>query len=232
MYKQPSVPSPLSGPQKSRPWRTLIVDDHQVFRNGLKDLLENEPDVEVCGEAESEQEALEKLRATEADLVTVDLSLSSGHGLNLVRQIKKEKPQTIVLVLSMFDERIYAERALDAGASGYLCKQAACEEITRALRTVRGGDLYLSEEVLQRVLRRNLGSVKAPALPDEHQLSDRELEILALIGRGRTTQQISESLHVAVSTVETYRERIKSKLHLESGAELTRYAIHWAIHNA
>jgi len=232
MNQKTNAASPLSAAGPSKICRILIVDDHQVFRNGLKELLENAPGFDVCGEAESEHEALARLRVCHADLVTVDLSLSSGHGLTLVRKIKREHPETVVLVLSMFDERLYAERAMEAGASGYLCKQAACEEIRRALNTVRAGEFYLSDEVLQRVLRRNLGSTRPRVLADEQHLSDRELEILTLIGQGRTTQQISAALHLAVSTVETYRERIKTKLRLESGTELTRYAIHWTIDNS
>jgi DNA-binding NarL/FixJ family response regulator len=213
-------------------WRTLVVDDHQLFRDGLHELLESEPDIEICGEAESENEAYEKFRLTNPDLVTVDVSLAAGHGLNLVTRIKQFKPSTVVLVLSMFDDRVFAERALAAGASGYVCKQSANKEIIEALRAARNGEVYVRDDILQQILKNSVG--KTPSIPGAgmEQLSDRELEVFALIGRGRTTHQIAKELHLAVSTIETYRERLKTKLNVASGTELTRQAILWLMQNS
>jgi DNA-binding NarL/FixJ family response regulator len=214
-------------PTSQKTWRTLIVDDHPLFRDGLRELLENEPGIEICGEAESEDEAFELFRQTDADLVTVDISLAAGHGLNLVSRIKKARPSTVVLVLSMFDDRVYAERALATGAAGYVCKQATNQQLIAAFRTVRQGEIYLSEDIFQQVLQRKLAPKFSADKPETEQLSRRELQIYTMIGQGRTTHQIATELHLAVSTVETYRERLKSKLGLASGAELTRHAILW-----
>jgi DNA-binding NarL/FixJ family response regulator len=212
-------------------WRTLIVDDHPLFRSGLRELLENEPGIDICGEAESEDEAFELFRQTDADLASVDISLASGHGLDLIARIKKVKPSVVVLVLSMFDDRVYAERALATGAAGYICKQATNEELISAFRTVRQGEVYLSEDIFQQVLQRKLAHKRTADKPQSEQLSRRELQIFTMIGQGRSTHQIADELHLAISTVETYRERLKSKLGLASGAELIRHAILWGTQN-
>jgi len=212
-------------------WRLFIVDDHQLFRDGLRELVEADSDIEVCGEADNEELAFSKIMAEEPDLVTVDVSLASGTGLNLVSRIKKARPETIVLMLSMFDDRIYAERALAAGSSGYVCKQSSNEEIVAALRAVRNGKLYLQNETLQRVLNRKVGRPESLARSEVELLSVRELEIFTLIGQGRTTHQIADELKIAVSTVETYRERLKLKLNLTSGNELARHAFLWVSSN-
>jgi DNA-binding NarL/FixJ family response regulator len=213
-------------------WRTLLVDDHELFRDGLRELLSNEPDLEICGEAESEDEAMDKFRECNVDLVTVDISLASGQGLNLVGRIKTARPETTVLVLSMYDDRVYAERALAAGASGYVCKQSANNDIVDAVRTVKAGGIYVRDEILQRILQQKVGKKPVPLGVESEQLSDRELEVFTLIGHGRNTQGIADQLHLAVSTVETYRERLKSKLNVESGSELIRRAILWVMQNS
>lgn len=213
------------------PVRVLIVDDHPLFRDGLKDLLEGEPNLEICGEAADVGEALEQVRATCVNLVTVDISLASGSGIELVRQIKRVAPNTLVLVVSMYDDRLYAMRALKAGALGYLSKQASPGEILRAVRTVSAGRVFLGEEMMQRLLRRKAGLSQAEGAHGLDSLSDRELEVFRLIGLGYTTKQIACELSLAMTTIETYRERLKSKLALASSTELTRQATLWMLQN-
>jgi DNA-binding NarL/FixJ family response regulator len=225
-------------PQKESPvtdrqvWRTLIVDDHPLFRNGLRELIESIPGFIVCGEADSEEQAFQELLATGADLVTVDISLASGNGLSLIERIKNHSPSTVVLVLSMYEDSIYAERALAAGAAGYVCKHADTGEFRAAFEAFQRGEVYVSATVLQRLLARQAAPPGAAANIDNTHLSGRELQIFTLIGQGRTTPQIARELRLAVSTVETYRERLKSKLKLSTGAELTRLAILRMIQNA
>jgi DNA-binding NarL/FixJ family response regulator len=214
------------------PSRTLVVDDHELFRKGLRELLECEPGVQVLGEAASEAEAIEKFEAIAAELVTVDISLASGHGLNLVSRVKMRRPSTVILVVSMYDERVFAEQAIAAGASGYVSKQASNADLVAAIRAVRKGEIYLRSDILQRLLKRKAGSKKLDAPLLDKRLSGRELVILSLIGQGNSTNQIAGELHLAVSTVETYRERIKTKLGLASSAELIRHAVLWVMQNA
>jgi DNA-binding NarL/FixJ family response regulator len=213
-------------------WRTLIVDDHPLFRDGLRELLMTMPDFQIVGEAEREEQSFQQFLATDPDLITVDISLVSGSGLSLISRIKARKPSAVVLAISMYEDRVYAERALAAGASGYVCKQADSNELKSALQAVQRGEIYVSASFLQRMLiRKGAAAISAAALKDK-QLSSRELEIFNLIGRGRTTHQIARELSIAVSTVETYRERLKTKLNLSSGAELTRHAILCMMQNA
>jgi DNA-binding NarL/FixJ family response regulator len=214
------------------PGRTLIVDDHELFRKGLRELLESEPGVQVLGEAVGEVEAFEKFKAVDAELVTIDISLASGHGLNLVTRIKRLKPTSLILVVSMYDERVFAERAIAAGASGYVSKQASNLDIIAAIRAVRRGEIYLRPDMMQRLLKRKTGSKKIDAPLSDEQLSGREVVILSLIGQGMSTNQIAQELHLATSTVETYRERIKTKLGLSSAAELIRHSVLWLMENA
>jgi DNA-binding NarL/FixJ family response regulator len=212
-------------------WRTLLVDDHQLYRVGLRALLENEPEISICGEAEHENEAYDLFATTDPDFVTVDISLASGQGLSLVSRIKALKPSAVVLVLSMYDDRVYAERALAAGAAGYVCKQSTNKEIIDAVRTVLSGEVYVRDEILQRMLMQKIGKSPTAMGAESELLSDRELEVFTLIGQGRTTHEIAAELSLAVSTIETYRERLKSKLKLASGSELTKHAILWVMQN-
>ena len=220
-----------AGSAAASPARVLIVDDHPLFRDGLRELLQGEPNLQVCGEAADLGGALEQIRATCATLATVDISLGSASGLELVKRIKRIAPNTSVLVVSMYDDRLYALRALEAGARGYLSKQASPGEILRALRTVRDGCIYLSEEMTQRLLHRKAGLFKAGGEDALESLSDRELEVFRLIGLGYGTRQIACELNVAVTTIETYRERLKTKLALASSAELTHQATLWVLQN-
>jgi DNA-binding NarL/FixJ family response regulator len=211
------------------PTGAMIVDDHELFRRGLRELLESEPGIHILGEATGEDEAFDKFNEVNADLVTIDVSLSSGHGLNLATRIRKCKPTAIILVISMYEEEVFAERAIAAGASGYVSKQATSHDLLAALRAVRRGEIYLRPDIMQRLLKRKAGAKKLHAPLSIEQLSGRELVILSLIGQGMSTNKIAEELHLAISTVETYRERIKTKLGLASGAELIRHAVLWVM---
>jgi len=209
--------------------RVLIVDDHPIVRKGLAGLIREEPDLEVCGEAADATEALALVEKLAPDLVLVDLSLKSGHGIELIKQVKSVRPGIRMLVSSMHDESLYAERALRAGAMGYVNKQEATESIVEAIRRVLKGQIFLSPRMTERVLRRMVdtgGRIDRSAIEG---LSDRELTVFECIGRGLTTRQIAESLSIGVKTVETYRESIKAKLHLANYAELSRRAVHWVL---
>jgi DNA-binding NarL/FixJ family response regulator len=212
--------------------RVLIVDDHQLFRNGLAELINSDPEVTVVGEATDAQQALEKFEQLRPHLVTLDISLAKGNGLELIYKFKELDPSVAVLVVSMFDEGTYADPAIKAGATGYVCKQASNDQIMEAVRTVRRQGIYLSQPAMNRMLQRTVHSQTGKEIAPESQLSTRELQIFTLIGQGETTQKIAKQLFLAPSTVETYRERIKNKLNLASGAELTRRAILWTLHNS
>jgi DNA-binding NarL/FixJ family response regulator len=208
--------------------RTLIVDDHPICRAGLRDVLETISGITISAEAESEDDAFAAFTRCDADLVTIDISLASGSGLNLISRIKNHRPSTIVLAVSMYEDNIYAELALAAGAAGYVCKHASRAELKLALHTVLDGRVFVGTNRLGQPLRpRNGASADAKSI--SKRLSSRELQILTLIGQGRTTRQIADELKLVVSTVETYRERLKTKMGLSTGSELTRHAILWSL---
>jgi DNA-binding NarL/FixJ family response regulator len=211
--------------------RIVVVDDHELLRLALKDLLHSESDFEVCGEASDADEAFHVICDQQPDVAVIDVSLSQGNGLDLVKRLKAKDPSTHVIVLSMYDSKLYAERALRAGAAGYVNKQQPSRDIVQAIRTVLSGDVYLNETMTREMLRR-AAQVGEP-FPREplEGLSDRELEIFRLIGQGMVTRQIAKDLHISTSTVETYRERLKTKLKLKNGAELTRKALQWVLEN-
>lgn len=204
--------------------RVLLVDDHPIVRYGFAQLLAIEPDIVVCGEAVDARAALDAL-ATNPDVVVVDISLGTSNGLDLIREIKERNPRIVVLVVSMHDELLYAERSLRVGASGYVMKHEATELIVRAIRTVAGGGVFVSEAVSARLLQRRTGAPPGSSLET---LSDRELHVLQLLGRGLGTRAIAEQLHVSIKTVESYRARLKEKMNLRSGTELMRFAVRWA----
>jgi DNA-binding NarL/FixJ family response regulator len=210
-------------------YRILVVDDHPIVRRGFAQLINHEPDITVSGEAEDLTEALEALASQQPDLVIVDIVLKNANGLELLKRLPSLAPDTKALVVSMHDEQIYAERALRAGARGYVMKQEADEVIVTAIRRVLEGGIYVSNQVNERILMsfaQNQVPTESSAV--EH-LTDRELEVFELIGQGVSTRQIGERLHISVKTVETYRARIKEKLHLETGAELVQASVEWAI---
>jgi DNA-binding NarL/FixJ family response regulator len=208
------------------PARILIVDDHPVVRLGLRRAIEDSPFLTVCCEADSEAAALQSLRRSRPDLAVVDLSLGQGNGLDLIRQLHDALPDLPVLVLSIHDETLFAERALKAGARGYVMKQEPLEQLVEAIERVLAGQIAVSERIAQTVLER---VTRQPTAPAGHLggLTDREFEVFELIGRGLGTADIARALGVSVKTVETYRAGIKVKLQLKDAVGLTRYATSW-----
>ena len=207
--------------------RILIVDDHPIVRQGLAELINHEEDFAVCGQAEDYHEALRAIGQLNPDMAVVDISLKETSGLELIKDIHSQHPDLPVLALSMHDETLYAERALRAGAMGYIMKQEATENVIAAIRRVLGGELYVSERMASRMVRKLVtGQTVTNASPVDS-LSDRELEVFRLIGKGHGTRQISERLCLSVKTIETYRAHIKDKLNLADAAELLQYAIQW-----
>ncbi len=222
-------------PAKTRKVGILLVDDHPIMRRGLAELIDLEKDLVVCGEADSVQTALELIKLHEPKIALVDLSLNNESGLELIKDIRARFPKVLMLVLSMHDERFYAERALRAGAKGYVMKQQATGQVLVAIRRVLAGEIYLSDAVSSKILRSFAGektekTEKTGSSIDR--LSDRELEVFRLIGTGLGTRQIAERLSRSVKTVETYREHIKLKLNLKDSSELVQNAIQWSQSNS
>jgi DNA-binding NarL/FixJ family response regulator len=211
--------------------KILIVDDHPIVREGLVARIIRQPDLTVCGEAEDVAGALELVRTAKPDLVIVDLSLKSSQGLDLIKKVAASAPSIKMLVSSMYDESLYAERALRAGAMGYVNKQEMSEKILDAIRCVLDGKIYLSPVMTERLLQRAVGSGSQIAPSPVESLSDRELEVFKMIGKGRTTRQIAAELHLSVKTIETHRENIKGKLNVPNSIELSREAVQWVMEN-
>lgn len=203
----------------------LVIDDHPIFLQGLVALLESEPRYTVVAQAGNAEDALAKLRDTTVDIILLDMSLGDSNGINLIRKFKYLKPTIPVLVISMHDELIYAERVLKAGASGYIMKQEAWAVTLEAIRNVLNGRIHVSPAINQRLLTK-MYNQKEEALPEEL-LSDREFEVLEYMGQGYGTSEISEILNLSVKTVSTYRDHIKEKLNLSTAAMVRRYAIKW-----
>lgn len=223
----------MSHPKTKKPTRIskrriFLVDDHPITREGLARLINREPDMEVCGQANTAARAIAEIEQTKPDLVVVDVSLTTGaSGLELIKDLLVRHARLPMLGLSTHDESLYAERALRAGAKGYVMKQEPTEKVMTAIRQVLDGRIYLSEAMNDRLLHKMTRSGSAPTATEIEQLSDRELEIYRLIGQGRGTRQIAVELHLSVSTVETHRTHIKEKLHLSSAPELVRRAVEW-----
>jgi len=208
-------------------YRVFILDDHPLFRFGLKRLIDARPDMTVCGEAQNAVEGLDEALRLNPDLITVDISLNeSMNGIEFVKNIRAQLENARILVLSMHDESIYALRALRAGAQGYLMKEEVLTRVVEAIRTVAGGGVFLSEALRQQVLV-NLASGSTASRSPIDTLSDRELEVLQLSGQGQTPREIANQLGISVKTVETHRMRVRDKLNLASSAELMRFAIAW-----
>ena len=205
----------------------LVVDDHPLFRKGVVQMLSQELDLEVRMEAENSPAALEALRHTPVDLAVVDIGLhGSTNGIELTKSIKAEHPDLPVLVLSMHDESLYAQRALRAGASGYLMKREALDSVIEAVRTVLSGELYLSAAMSKQMIAEHVGGSKS-GRPLVDTLTDRELEVLQLIGEGTEVRAIAEKLHISAKTVEAHRAHIKEKLNMANARELARFAVQW-----
>ena len=207
--------------------KVLIIDDHPIVRDGLKQCLNQEDDLVVCGLLEDEHAALQTISETRPDLVIVDLSLKDSSGINLLKDIMAKFPDQCCLVLSMHDETIYAERSLQAGARGYVMKQESADILLQAIRKVLQGGIYLSGQMSDVVINRMAGSGKGKGKTGIDALSNRELEVFELIGNGVATRKISEKLNISVKTVETHRARIKDKLSIQNSTELVHYAVNW-----
>lgn len=207
--------------------KVVLVDDHPIVREGLAQVIAQKPDLTVCGEADNAADALGVIEATRPDVVVVDLALKDRSGLELIKDIAIRFPKLAVIVLSMRSESLYAERALRAGAQGYVTKEEDTARVIEGIRKVLDGEVYLSDAMAGKVLKTLFPGRREPRGLPTDRLSDRELEVLEMIGKGRSTSEIAGALHVSVKTVETYRERIKDKLNLADAGELLRYAIAW-----
>ncbi len=220
---------PAPQPRHGGPRRVLIVDDHPIVRQGLRRMIDPEPDLTVCGEAQTEREARTAIRDLAPDIVIVDISLSQGDGLELVRDIHAQMPDLPMLVLSMHDETIYAGRLLAAGASGYIMKQAASDQLLVAVRRVLDGGTYVSEALASTLVSPTGEEISRGGIVSDpiDRLSNRELQVLSLIGRGLSSREAAGTLGVSVKTVESHRQSLKRKLNLMTNAQLLQFAINW-----
>src|ERR1700678_4550205 len=207
----------------------FVVDDHPLLRQGLALLINREQDLMVCGEAEEAQTAMTEIAAKRPDILIVDISLNGPDGIDLLKNLRTLYPSLPVLILSMHDEAIYAERALRARANGYIMKQEATEKVLIAVRRILNGEVYLSDRMANKMLQQYIGGSPAAIQSRIAALSDRELEVFCLIGEGCGTREIAEELHLSIKTVETYQAHIKEKLSLHSGRELVQHAIQSSI---
>jgi DNA-binding NarL/FixJ family response regulator len=213
----------------AKKFTVLLIDDHPIVRQGLALLISREPDLTVCGEAEGARSGLQAVANLHPDIVVLDLSLSGPDGLDVLKEIRMKSGDLPVLILSMHDETIYAERALRAGANGYIMKQEATEKVLVAIRRILHGDVYLSERLTSAMLNQFVhGTASAKRSPVVN-LTDRELEIFRLIGEGHSTRRIAEELHLSVKTIESHQAHIKEKLALRNARELVQHAIEWSV---
>ncbi|HHO76286.1 MAG TPA: response regulator transcription factor [Deltaproteobacteria bacterium] len=211
--------------------RILIVEDHEVFRLGIRELINHEPDLLVCGEADDVNTARKLIKELSPDMAIIDITLKKSNGFELIKEIETFHRDILILVLSMHDELLYAERALQAGAQGYIMKQETSRSIVKAIRRILDGNVYVSENIMGNLLNRvRAGRDSFDRSPVEN-LSDRELAVLRLIGEGRSTGEIAQEMTLSVRTISTYRERIKEKLQLRNATELVRYSICWVEEN-
>lgn len=216
-------------PATEKKSRIYVVDDHPIVRQGLAMMINREPDLVVCGEAEEACTVLQALGSQNPDLIIIDISLSGRDGLDLLKNIRARDSALPILILSMHDEAIYAERALRAGANGYIMKQEAAEMVLVAIRRILHHEIYVSERVANRMLKQYITGAPSPVESPLAGLSDRELEVFRLIGEGHSTRRIAEQLQLSIKTVESYQAHIKEKLSLRSARELVQLAIQWTI---
>jgi len=209
------------------PTKILLVDDHPMMREGLRQIIGNEPDLVVCGEAENAFQALELIGKTQPNLVLADITLPGKNGLELIKDIKAIHPKTPVLVISMHDEALYGERVLRAGGRGYVMKHEGGKRIMQAIRQVLSGQIFVSEKMSAKILEIFSGHGNQAAGPSVEHLTDREFEVFRNIGDGLSTKKIAAKLHVSAKTVEVHRMNIKSKLNLQTAPDLIRYAVRW-----
>ncbi len=220
---KPSVPPAAERIKK----RVLIVDDHPVFRHGISALINAEADLEVCGEASSASTALQAMRTLRPDVALLDISLPGTNGIELIKLMKAEEPKLPLLMLSMHDESLYALRALRAGALGYVMKAEAMTHVLDALRKAIRGEIHVSPRLSERLIFQAIQSADSGGGSPVDKLSDRELEVLELLGRGFGTKEIASDLHLSVKTIETHRAHIKEKLGFRDAGEMVRFAIDW-----
>ncbi|MFB3891587.1 MAG: response regulator [Phycisphaerae bacterium] len=207
--------------------RVFVVDDHPIIRQGLSQMIRHEKDLFYCGDAEDAPEALKGIEATKPDIVVVDITLKSTSGIELIKDVRIRFPEMPILVLSMHDEAFYAERVLRAGARGYVMKEEATEKVIEAIRRILAGELFLSDKMSASLLSKLVeGRASAGVFPVER-LTDRELEVFELIGRGLGTRHIAAKLHLSVKTIESHRANLKMKLQAKTATELLRHAINW-----
>jgi DNA-binding NarL/FixJ family response regulator len=217
----------MSVPPDSKKSRVVIIEDHPMFRERLAHLINKEEDMIVCGEADNALDGLALIQRAKPSLAIVDITLKGSGGLDLLKDIRAHEIDLPVLVLSMHDESLYAERALRAGAKGYITKHEASAKVMTAIRCVLRGEIYLDQQINSRIIRRIVGRGDAVASRPIDRLTDRELAVFELIGQGRTTREIGGRLHLGLTTVDTYRARIKEKLNLENAAQLHAEASRW-----
>ena len=207
--------------------RILLVDDHAMIREGLGDAIARESDLMVCGGASDARQALALAASEHPHLAIVDLTLKNSSGLDLIKQLLAQQPGLLILVLSMHDESLYAERVIRAGAKGYMNKAEATRDLFVAVRKILAGEIYLSEVAARHMAVKSVGQTQAKSISNVEQLTDRELEILRRLGDGQNPRQIAAELHLDTSTVETYRSRLKEKLRLKDANDLLQFAIRW-----
>jgi len=207
--------------------RILVVDDHPMMRAGLTQLINKQPTMEVCWEAGGPTEAMALIPHHHPDLIIADLTMKTGGGLEFIKDTRTLHENIPVLVVSMHDEKVYAERCLRAGASGYIMKEESAEHLVSAINRVLDGGVYLSETMSARILKSVSGASTRNADSPMQKLTDREFEVFQFIGRGKTTNEIAQELHISPRTVDVHRSQIKEKLHLKSGAALVHYAVQW-----
>lgn len=207
--------------------RIFLVDDHPLMRQGVAQLINTQPDMEVCGEAEDASSALKGIAATMPDAAIVDISLRGANGIELIKNLRSLYKFLPILVLSMHDEGVYAQRVLRAGALGYVMKQDAAEKVVIALRRIMSGEIYVNEQVGSQMLHQALTGRGKPSASPIDRLSDRELEVIEAIGQGKPTRQIAKDLNVSVKTIESHRAHIKDKIGLKNASELVKFSVQW-----
>jgi DNA-binding NarL/FixJ family response regulator len=217
------TPPPTTGGRK----RVYLVDDHPMVRERLAHLIDQQADLQICGEAGDVAEALEGIERLRPDIAIVDLSLKNSSGLDLIKDLKARESAVPVLVLSMHDESLYAERVLRAGAMGYVSKQENTRSILAAIRRVLDGGIHVSNDLAGLLVKRLVGGLHGSGVSPVARLADRELEVFQLIGRGQSTRKIAENLNLSIKTVESYRARIKEKLQIDDGVQLLQRAMRW-----
>jgi DNA-binding NarL/FixJ family response regulator len=223
------ITKPVNRNVLTRKKTVFVVDDHPIVRQGLTLLINQEADLAVCGEGEEMHSALAAIQAARPDILIVDISLNGPDGLELLKNIRIKSPRLPVLILSMHDESIYAERALRAGANGYIMKQEATEKVLVALRRILSGEIYVSDRIANSMLQHYVRGANLSEHSSIAELTDRELEVFRLIGEGHGTRQIAEALHLSVKTVESHQAHIKEKLSLRSARELVQHAVQWNV---